>query len=323
MSSGGQGGVLSVRPGRSYKGLAHACQPVDDLLQPLLAPLASLRGVGPALAGQITRAVGGERVLDLLLHMPDGYLDRSAQPLLREARAGAIATLQVEVVGSRRGRPPRPWKVIMRDRSAFGEIAYFGRRPPAAFQKGARWRSRGRWSLLRAGAAANPDRVEAADRVGEVAGLEPVWPLTAGLFPGQLRAAMGRALQAVPELGEWHDPALVRREGWPSCGRLCGRSRRRGRRRGISRGSGWRMTSCWRTRWRWLGRGSGSGAAPAADQRRGRLRAEAWSGLVTPTASQLKALPRSTPTWRRRGGCCGCCKAMWGRARRWSRCWRC
>ena len=47
-------------------------------------------------------------------------------------------------------------------------------------------------------------------------GIEPVWPLTAGLFPGQLRSAMRHALDRVPELDEWHDPALMRREGWPS-----------------------------------------------------------------------------------------------------------
>ena len=61
----------------------------------------------------------------------------------------------------------------------------------------------------------NPDRVAPWDRAAELAGLEPVWPLTAGLFPGQIRQAMGRALAQVPELEEWHDAALLRREGWP------------------------------------------------------------------------------------------------------------
>jgi len=52
-------------------------------------------------------------------------------------------------------------------------------------------------------------------QAGEVAGLEPVWALTAGLFPGQVRSAMGRALPSVPDLPEWHEPTLLKREEWP------------------------------------------------------------------------------------------------------------
>src|SRR3954454_6826331 len=129
--------LLSVRPARSYKLWLTACQPVDPLLQPLLAPLTSLRGVGPALAEKIARAAGGGRVLDLLFHMPDGYLDRSNMPLLADAQVGTLATLLGEVGGTEDGAPPRPWRVIVRDRSGCGEVAYFGHRPPPVFQKGA------------------------------------------------------------------------------------------------------------------------------------------------------------------------------------------
>ncbi|MBN9507995.1 MAG: ATP-dependent DNA helicase RecG, partial [Alphaproteobacteria bacterium] len=45
--------------------------------------------------------------------------------------------------------------------------------------------------------------------------IEPVWPLTAGLFPSHLRRAFTEALACVPALPEWHDAALLRREGWP------------------------------------------------------------------------------------------------------------
>jgi ATP-dependent DNA helicase RecG len=45
--------------------------------------------------------------------------------------------------------------------------------------------------------------------------VEPVWPLTAGLHPWHLRRPLAEALDRVPELPEWHDPALLRRERWP------------------------------------------------------------------------------------------------------------
>ena len=189
---------------------------MDPRLEPLFAELTTLRGVGPALAGKIARVAGGDRVLDLLFHMPDGYLDRTLIPLMADAPEGAIVTLMVEVVGIEPGRPPRPWKVIIRDSSGFGEIAFFGRRPPASFAVGAGLavsgkveRFNGRVQLR------NPERVAPWDQVGAVAGLEPVWPLTAGLFPGQVRGAMARAVALVPPLPEWHDASLLRREGWP------------------------------------------------------------------------------------------------------------
>ncbi len=160
---------------------------------------------------------GGDRVLDLLFHMPDGYLDRSSMPLMADAPEGAIVTLLVEVTGIEEGRAPRPWKVIIRDRSGFGEIAFFGRRPPAAFKMGAGLavsgkveRFNGRVQLR------NPERVAPWQEAGSVAGLEPVWPLTAGLFPGQIRGAMRQAVAVVPELPEWHQRSLLARERWPA-----------------------------------------------------------------------------------------------------------
>ena len=192
---------------------------MDTRLLPLFAELTTLRGVGPALATKIARVAGGDRVLDLLFHLPDGYLDRSLMPLMADAPDGAIVTLLVEVVGIEEGRSPRPWKVIIRDSSGFGEIAFFRRRPPATYAVGARLavsgkveRFNGRVQLR------NPERVDLAAQVSNVAGLEPVWPLTAGLFQGQIRGAMGPAMALVPELPEWHDASLIKREGWPRFG---------------------------------------------------------------------------------------------------------
>jgi ATP-dependent DNA helicase RecG len=42
----------------------------------LSAPLAALPGVGPALAKRLRDAVGGDRVLDLLFHLPERYASR-------------------------------------------------------------------------------------------------------------------------------------------------------------------------------------------------------------------------------------------------------
>ena len=60
------------------------------ILNPLFAALTSLPGVGPKLALLYGRLLGREdpRVVDLLLHMPSGTIDRRARPKLNEVRGG-------------------------------------------------------------------------------------------------------------------------------------------------------------------------------------------------------------------------------------------
>ena len=91
----------------SYSDASDTCQPVNappvnaqsadtrpvdaETLAPLFAPLTSLHGIGPAAAGLIARAAGGDRVIDLLFHMPESYLDRSARPTIRAIRQQRVS----------------------------------------------------------------------------------------------------------------------------------------------------------------------------------------------------------------------------------------
>src|SRR5271168_401315 len=172
-------------------------------MPPLLAPLTTLRGIGPALAGLITRAVGGERVLDLLFHLPESYLDRRARPTIAAARPGQVATLEVEVI---RHEPPaherQPWRVVVFDGTGFAELVFFKRSREGQMPPGARLLVSGR--LERFGdrlTMPHPDHVVPADRPERLPAIEPVWPLTAGLWPRQMAAAMAQALERLPEIG--------------------------------------------------------------------------------------------------------------------------
>ena len=64
-----------------------------DPLAPLFAPLTTLRGVGASVATLIAKAAGGERVIDLLFHLPESYTDRRARPAIAQAEPGVVATL--------------------------------------------------------------------------------------------------------------------------------------------------------------------------------------------------------------------------------------
>ena len=100
-----------------------------DPLAPLFAPLTALRGVVPPVAALIAKAANGERVIDLLFHLPESYLDRRARPTIAQAQPGSVATLEVEVVRHDRPATPRqPWRVVVEDGTGFAELVFF--RPP-------------------------------------------------------------------------------------------------------------------------------------------------------------------------------------------------
>ncbi len=184
------------------------------MLAPLFEPLTSLRGVGEALSGLIAKVAGGGRVVDLLFHLPDSYIDRRVRRRIRDAAPGEVATLEVEVVGIEPpGSSRQPTKVRVTDGSGFAELVYFNRYPAARLPVGARVLVSGRWGEGRQ--MPHPDFVVPADRAEQMPGVEPVWPLTAGLFGYHLRKPVAEAVSRVPSLPEWHDAALLRRERWP------------------------------------------------------------------------------------------------------------
>ena len=183
-------------------------------LTKLFAPLTSLRGVGDALAALLARATGGERVLDLLFHLPDSYIDRRQRGSITGARPGEILTVEVEVLRViPRATQRQPARVVVSDGADLLELVFFNRYPVEKLPIGGRMLVSGRLDDRRQ--MPNPDHIVPADRPLLLPGLEPVWPLTAGLFTGHVRRAMAEALHCLPHLPEWHDAALLRRERWP------------------------------------------------------------------------------------------------------------
>ncbi len=187
----------------------------DAWLAPLLAPIADLPGVGPAQAKLLTRAVGGSRVVDLLFHMPESVVDRRYRPALSEAQPGRVATLEAtvrQVTAPAHGR--QPWKVQLEDGAGRLEVAFFSRWQAGRMTSGARVLVSGLIDTFNGRLAmTNPDYVLSAGDA--VPTLDPVWPLTAGLFTGQVRSAMRKAFARLPELPEWEEPSVIARRRWP------------------------------------------------------------------------------------------------------------
>jgi ATP-dependent DNA helicase RecG len=188
-----------------------------DLLTPLFAPLTSLPGIRPAVATLIARVAGGSRIIDLLFHMPESYLDRSARPTIRTANPNTVATLAVEVVRHERPATSRqPWRIIVKDETGIAELVFFKFTREAQMPAGAKLLVSGKLDLFNGRLTIpHPDHLVPIEQADRIPVIEPVWPLTAGLWPSQIAAALAKALTLLPQFPEWHDPALLKREKWP------------------------------------------------------------------------------------------------------------
>ncbi len=197
------------------------------ILNPLFASLSALPGVGPKLEKLFGRLIGrdGEpaRVIDLLFHLPTGFVDRRNQPKLSEVKPDTVVTVAVTVDRHRPpppNRPRVPYNIDTSDDTNTLTITYFNARadylqkllPEGALRyvSGTATFYDGHLQMV------HPDRVVDAEGLARLPLIDPVYPLTEGLHPNQLRKALDAALERLPILPEWQDPAWLARNAYPS-----------------------------------------------------------------------------------------------------------
>jgi len=195
-----------------------------DALLPLFAPLTSLPGIGPKLIKPYARLFGREmpRVVDLLFHMPSGFVDRRARPAIAEAVPETDVTLEVKVDGHQPPPPGSraPHRTYVSDGSADMVVVHFKIEPARIEQMlpvgATRWLC-GRISLYDGmRQMTHPDRILDAAGLARLPAVEQVYPLVEGLAAGHLRRSLEAALQRVPDLPEWIPDAVLAGRGWPS-----------------------------------------------------------------------------------------------------------
>ena len=197
------------------------------VLNPLFASLSALPGIGPKLEKLFGRLIGrdGEppRVIDLLFHLPTGFVDRRNQPKLSEVIPETVVTVAVTVNRHRPpppSRPRAPYNIDTSDDTNTLTLTYFNARrdylekllPEGGLRyvSGTTTLYDGHLQML------HPDRVVDAAGFAKLPLIDPVYPLTEGLHPNQVRKAMDLALDRLPVLPEWQDPAWLSRNASPS-----------------------------------------------------------------------------------------------------------
>jgi ATP-dependent DNA helicase RecG len=206
-------------------------------LGPLLAPVHTLRGVGPSLGAVLGRLLGlpkgtQARCLDLLWHLPHDVIERRLQADPAALALGERVTLLVSVqqhspgvaagrrLRFRRAGAQPPYKVRCSTGSDLLDLVFFQARDaylrrtlPEGEQRvvsGVLGRFGREWQIV------HPELIAPVDEFARSGPLEPLYPLTAGLSQRRLGRCIGEALSRLPELGEWQDPAWLARQQWPT-----------------------------------------------------------------------------------------------------------
>jgi ATP-dependent DNA helicase RecG len=188
------------------------------ILFPLFAEIRTLGGVGPKLE-KLIQKLAGPRLVDLVLDLPVGVIDRSYRPKLAAAEPGRIATVAVNVLEH---LPPRdrrqPYRIRCSDDTALLELVFFHahadylqRTLPVGFRRIVSGKLERFRDLLQ---MTHPDHVVAPEDEAGLPLNEPVYALTEGLTLKPLAKAIRGALDKVPELPEWDDPAFLKQRDW-------------------------------------------------------------------------------------------------------------
>jgi ATP-dependent DNA helicase RecG len=198
-----------------------------SLLDPLFAPLTVVSGVGPKIAPLFDRLIArdgrGARVVDLLMHLPTGGIDRRLRPLLRDAPYGETVTVKVRIEAHRpslSGRGKAPFRVLVSDDTADMELVFFNPRVgqiQSMLPVGStRWLS-GKLELfdgLRQ--MVHPERILDEQQLANLPPVEPIYPLTEGLGPRVVAKTARAALSRLPIFTEWQDAAVLAKRQWPT-----------------------------------------------------------------------------------------------------------
>jgi len=198
------------------------------LLNPLFATVSALPGIGPRLEKLYARLLSREgdkpRIIDLLFHLPTGFVDRRNQPKLSEVVPDTVVTVAVTVEGHRPpppNRPRAPYNIDTADDTNTLTITYFNARRDyleKLFPEGETRYVSGTTTLYDGHLQmVHPDRVVDAAGFAKLPLIDPVYPLTEGLHPNQVRRAIDAALDRLPKtLPEWQDADWLKRNGFES-----------------------------------------------------------------------------------------------------------
>jgi len=181
-----------------------------SILYPLFTPIDSIKGIGAKYA-RLIKNLCGEKIVDMLFHLPINLIDRTYCPPLKEAKDGRIWT---GIVTIREHQKPtarkHPYRIYCTDGTAQLVLVFFKvyedsliKNYPIREKRAISGKIEyfnGMWQM------SHPDYVTSVTNLSEIARQEPVYPLTAGITNKMILKLVDETLRKVPIFPEWQAP---------------------------------------------------------------------------------------------------------------------
>ena len=189
-----------------------------QVLFPLFTDIASLKGIG-AKYEKLIKKLCGDKVVDMLWHLPYSLIDRTYQPQIAAAQEGKIATIKVRVVEH---VPPKtkkqPYKVVVEDDSEEMILNFFraytdslAKNLPVGEERVISGKVESFNGMKQ---MTHPDYIVLTAEAEKIIGIEPVYPLTAGVTNKMMCRLVRQALQRVADYPEWEDEKFMLQHGF-------------------------------------------------------------------------------------------------------------
>ena len=190
-----------------------------EILFPLFGALEMLEGIGPKTAKNLA-ALDVEKPRDLLLTLPHSGINRRRRETVQGAEIPGVVTVEV-TVGQH--RPPMrkgaAYRVVVEDVSTQFQLVFFHAREDylkRILPTGSKRLVSGKVELFDGMVQmVHPDHILSLGEARDIPDFEPVYPLTAGVTQKTMGKAARSALERLPRLEEWIDPAQKAQAGWP------------------------------------------------------------------------------------------------------------
>ncbi|PPR78425.1 MAG: ATP-dependent DNA helicase RecG [Alphaproteobacteria bacterium MarineAlpha2_Bin1] len=180
----------------------------------------SLNGVGPRI-GNLLKKFLGDRLIDILFHLPVNIIDRTYSSNISLAEPGKIITLELTVGSHIIPKNKRlPYRVNCFDQSGKIDLVFFKSNQKYLKQilpcnkkcivSGKIETYNGNKQIT------HPDRIGSIDQLNEIKTIEPVYPLSAGLTQKILNKLVKQITKNIPDLNEWHREEIIIKNSWTS-----------------------------------------------------------------------------------------------------------
>ena len=191
------------------------------ILDTVFSSIRCLNGIGPKTVKLINKLTGGEKMIDVIFHLPSKYIDRCYSPKIANAISGKIATLTVTVEEYIKPQSKnRPYRIKCSDDSGFIYLVYFHAKEAWLKKQlpiGSKRVISGEIEYYHGNLQMpHPDIIGFESEREQIEIVEAVYPMTAGITHKTMSKIMSQALPRIPKLPEWIDKNLLKQQKWDS-----------------------------------------------------------------------------------------------------------